>query len=312
MRFSDIFRANKSDRSVFLFFICLLILVASVMFFLGGRNSETTLSDADSSAMANGVMTDSSRSNHYPYVAPRSYRTDDGRNAELFAFDPNTADSTQLLRLGLSPWQVRSIYRYRAKGGVFRTPEDFARVYGLTRKQYNDMRPYIQISDDYAPAADFIKPQPRFEHAEAKKEYSRDTVKFPLKLKEGQTVDLVHADTAQLKKIPGIGSWWASRIVNYGKRLGGYASVAQLKEIEGFPEETLIYFRMGQPQIQKLNINTLTLSQLRRHPYINFYQAREICDYRRLKGKITDLNQLSLLKDFPPDEIARLRPYVTY
>lgn len=27
-----------------------------------------------------------------------------------FFFDPNTADSTALLRLGLSPWQVRNIY----------------------------------------------------------------------------------------------------------------------------------------------------------------------------------------------------------
>ena len=30
-----------------------------------------------------------------------------------FFFDPNTADSTALLRLGLSPWQVRNIYKYR-------------------------------------------------------------------------------------------------------------------------------------------------------------------------------------------------------
>ena len=28
---------------------------------------------------------------------------------ETFPFDPNTADSTQLLRLGLQPWQVRNI-----------------------------------------------------------------------------------------------------------------------------------------------------------------------------------------------------------
>ena len=40
------------------------------------------------------------------------------RRTELFAFDPNTADSTALLRLGLRPWQVRAIYRYRARGGV--------------------------------------------------------------------------------------------------------------------------------------------------------------------------------------------------
>ena len=137
-------------------------------------------------------------------------------------------------------------------------------------------------------------------------------MKFPLKLKEGQFINLANADTTQLKKVPGIGSWWARQIVNYGNRLGGYVTVTQLLEIDGFPDEALTYFRVDHPHTAKLNINTLTLSQLRRHPYINFYQAREICDYRRLKGKITDLSQLSLLKDFPPEEIERLRPYVTY
>ena len=51
---------------------------------------------------------------------------------ETFPFDPNTADSTSLLRLGLAPWQVRSIYRYRARHGRFHVPEDFKRVPGMT------------------------------------------------------------------------------------------------------------------------------------------------------------------------------------
>ena len=50
-----------------------------------------------------------------------------------FFFDPNTADSTALLRLGLSPWQVRNIYKYRARGGRYHRPEDFSKLYGLTK-----------------------------------------------------------------------------------------------------------------------------------------------------------------------------------
>lgn len=302
------YRSIKSDRSVQLLVLSLIVLAVAIVLFVGGRNSETPFTAADSASQ----RMDSTHSSRYPYVAPRPYRTEDGRQAELFAFDPNTADSTQLLKLGLQPWQVRNIYKYRAKGGIYRTPEDFARVYGLTRKQYDEMRPYIQISDDYAPAADFVQAKPRFSQEPKGHEYSRDTVKYPMKLHEGQTVNLATADTAQLKKVPGIGSWWARQIANYGKRLGGYVSVEQLKEIEGFPDEALQYFKISDSHIAKLNVNTLTLSQLRRHPYINFYQAREICDYRRLKGKITDISQLSLLKDFPPEEIERLRPYVTY
>ena len=56
------------------------------------------------------------------------------RHVETFPFDPNTADSSQLIRLGLQSWQVRNIYKYRARGGVYRKKEVFARLYGLTVK----------------------------------------------------------------------------------------------------------------------------------------------------------------------------------
>ena len=89
-------------------------------------------------------------------------------------------------------------------------------------------------------------------------------------------------------------------------------AVGQLQEIEGFPEEILPYFSIANPQTEKINLNTATLAQLRKHPYVNFYQAKAICDYRRLKGKLTSLSQLHLLKDFTPEAIERLRPYVAF
>ena len=112
--------------------------------------------------------------------------------------------------------------------------------------------------------------------------------------------------------MPGIGSGWARTIYNYGNYLGGYINVRQLLEIEGFPEELLSYFVIQNPNPQKIHINELTLNQLKRHPYINFYQARAITDYRRMNGKLESLNQLKLLKDFPEEAIKRLEPYVEY
>ena len=70
---------------------------------------------------------------------------------ESFPFDPNEADSTQLLRLGLTPAQVRSIYRHRAKGYVYSTPEDFARTPFMTKGQWNRLKPLIKIGDQYKP-----------------------------------------------------------------------------------------------------------------------------------------------------------------
>ena len=230
---------------------------------------------------------------------------------ERFFFDPNTADSTQLLRLGLSAWQVRSIYRYRAKGGIFRQPADFARLYGLTLKQYRELEPYIRIGADYRPAAETIAPR-HDPAAAAPIAAGRDTTKFPLKLRPGQHLALNLCDTTALKRVPGIGTYYARRVVAYRERLGGYHSVTQLLEIEGFPEEALAYLRTDGGELRRLNVNRLTLSQLRRHPYIGYYQARAIVDHRQFKGPFTDMRQLAALPEFSPQDIDRLRPYVEF
>ena len=87
---------------------------------------------------------------------------------------------------------------------------------------------------------------------------------------------------------------------------------AQLEEIDDFPLEAIPYFEVDTAHIQKLNLNQLSLSQLKRHPYINYLQARDIVDYRRLKGPLRSLDDLRLLRDFPSETIERLRPYVTF
>ena len=224
------------------------------------------------------------------------------RRAERFVFDPNTADSTALLRLGLQAWQVRNIYKYRAKGGVYRKKEDFARLYGLTVKDYRRLAPFIRISADYQPATTLLEETPQM----------RDTLRFPVKLKEDERVVLNRADTSMLRRVPGIGQYYAAEIVRYGQWLGGYVSVDQLDEIDQFPQEAKRYFVIDNPQPQRLNVNKLSLQQLRRHPYINYYQAKAIVDYRRLHGDLKSLEELSLLRDFPPEAIARLAPYVCY
>ena len=129
---------------------------------------------------------------------------------------------------------------------------------------------------------------------------------------EHKPIAINNADTTELMKIPGIGSYYARTIIRYRDKLGGFASAEQLEEIDGFPEAAISFIQIDAEHIHRLNINKLTLNQLRNHPYINFYQAKEICDYRRQRGPIKSLEELKLLKDFPPDEIERLQPYVCF
>lgn len=132
------------------------------------------------------------------------------------------------------------------------------------------------------------------------------------KIKAGEHVVLNTADTTALKTVPGIGSYFARKVVQYGQRLGGFVSVDQLDEIENFPLDAKDYLVIENAQPQKLNVNQLSLNELKKHPYINFYQAKAITDYRRLHGPIKSLQDLRLSKDFPQEAIDRLLPYVAY
>lgn len=323
MNLKSIFYLHRSDRKVLLLLLLFIVGSMGLIIFVGNQTTETSAVKSDS--ISKTKSTSFSCKEQLPIV-----ETAEGKH--LFPFDPNTATAEELQQLGLAPFQVRNIIKYRSKGGVYHSPMDFARLYGLTRKQYRALEPYITIGDDYEPASTLASVQAYIAQKEADKQAAhaayeaykaqntykpnkgndRDTLRYPLKLKVGEHINLVTADTTQLKKVPGIGSGWARAILNYGKRLGGYVAVGQLQEIEGFPEETLPYFSIANPQTEKINLNTATLAQLRKHPYVNFYQAKAICDYRRLKGKLTNLSQLHLLKDFTSEAIERLRPYVAF
>ena len=284
----------RNDRKIAIALLLLAVAFAAFFWIFGDYK-------ADPQQMAADSIFSQKKASHTK--RPVQYYATESRNTERFPFDPNTADSTQLLRLGLQPWQVRNIYKYRAHGGIYQQKEDFARLYGLTVKQYRELEPYIRISNDYQPASTLVGERPRTE---------RDTLRYPVKIQADEHVVLNTADTTQLKKVPGIGSYYASEIIRHGQRLGGFVSVDQLDEIEDFPKDAKKYFVIVDAQPKRLKINRLTLQQLRRHPYINFYMAKAIIDYRRLRGDIKSLNELRLSKDFPDEVIQRLEPYIEY
>ena len=306
---------NRNDRRVAIAAVCVGVL-ALVGIWIGGDNPPTsTQGDEETRNSSYSRESRLSRGSSGSRDSSNSYYAVESRPVERFPFDPNTADSMQLLRLGLQPWQVRNIYKYRAKGGIYRQKEDFAKLYGLTVKQYRELEPYIQISSDYQPAAMLVggARESRDSRNSSDTRESRDSsLHYPVKIKENEHVVLNTADTTQLRTVPGIGAYYAKEIVRHGQWLGGYVSVDQLDEIEGFPQESKKYFVIQGASPKKLNVNKLNLQQLRKHPYINYYQAKTILDYRRLHGKITSLDDLRLSKDFPPEAIRRLEPYVEF
>ena len=123
-------------------------------------------------------------------------------------FEPNTACWGTLRSVGLSAFIARNVVKYRERGGVFRTPESFSRMYGLKPEQYEELKPYIRIHER------FVLPW-RDTSLREEPVLSRDSLPYGVigKYPEGTVVNLNEADTAALKRVPGIGSGLARMIV---------------------------------------------------------------------------------------------------
>lgn len=119
------------------------------------------------------------------------------RRVESFSFNPNTAGMEEFRRLGFSEKQAQAILNYREKGGRFRRRQDFARSFAVSDSVYARLEPFIDI---------------------------------PL-------LDINQADSAAFDALPGIGPWYASKMVEYREKIGGYTSTEQLMDIERFDSE---------------------------------------------------------------------------
>lgn len=339
MKLKEFFYMPRTDRRSFMCLAVLLLVVAVSMMILSCPSASNDVAKAD-----NGDSIANAEQGAVSSFTPNAdRRTDDNiteRKVETFCFDPNTADSVTFFRLGLQRWLVRNILRYRARGGVFQRKEDFGRVYGLTAGQYHRLAPYIRIAPEFRPAAELEEVQRRY-YADGR-QYRRyasegdahgrsespgssshvgagsaeaaayDESRYGHKLSKGEHISINVSDTTALKRVPGIGSYYARQVVRLRERLGGIASTSQLLEIENFPKEALQYIHIDGSNVRRLNVNRLTLQQLKRHPYINYYQARAITDYRRLHGEITSIDQLGRMKEFKPADLQRLAPYLEF
>ena len=164
------------------------------------------------------------------------------RPVETFRFNPNTASLEDLMRLGFSEKQAQSILNYRAKGGRYRRPSDFAKSFVVADSVFDRLEPYIDI--------------PR--------------------------VDINKADSAAFETLPGIGPYFAAKMVSYRTSLRGYSTPEQLMDIYHFDREKYEGLKdlISCSKPTPYPIWTLPEADLARHPYISRDEAHSIVLYR--------------------------------
>ena len=223
---------------------------------------------------------------------------------KLFYFDPNQITQEQFQQLGLKEFIAKRIINYRAKGGHFKKKEDILKIYDFPKKLYVELEPYIQIKKN-----ENQKLLSEFENKNQEKKFEKKAIQ---KL---TNFDLNTADTTKLKLINGIGTGYAKRIVKYRDALGGFYDSNQVREVYGLPPATsdeLLKYAFIKAVVKKINVNSATINDLDKHPYISYKLASLIVNYRTQHGNFKSVEDLNHIKALDKDILSKFAPYLEF
>ncbi len=209
-----------------------------------------------------------------PLPAHQGADTQIPESSDLFTFDPNTASDEELKSLGFTEKNVLSLRKYQSKGGKLRKPADLLKLYGLSDELKQTLLPFVVIATPHLPG-----------------DSTRSKTQKPAKV-----VELNKADSSELVALYRIGPATAGRIVEYRNKLGGFLKMEQLTELWGFDED-ILYDLEGRisldPTVARIfDLNTVTLEELKTHPYFKYKLSHAIVNYRQHHGPFKQMEEL--------------------
>lgn len=224
--------------------------------------------------------------------SPRGYSPKFNRPAA--AFNPNGLPQAEWERLGLSVAQAQSIKRFEEKGGRFYRKEDLKKLYVISEEFYAHIEPFLQFPEQRGTGFSEEKGSNRTEPAEK--------------------VDINRADSTQLALLPGISPKMARRMLKVRETFGGFHSVEQLKDFNGFYapqyEKLLARAYAGPVSIKPLNLNYCTFKELMAVPGLNYEMAKAILNHRERNGFFKKADDLATLNLAEPGLYAKIAPYL--
>ena len=129
-------------------------------------------------------------------------------------------------------------------------------------------------------------------------------------------IELNSADTSDLQLLRGIGPVFANRIAKYRSLLGGFTNKEQLMEVYGMDDERYNMIAglitVDQSLVDKIDINNATLNDIKRHPYLDYYQAKAIVNYRQRGNRIENIEDLLKINLIDSTTAKKIQNYIQF
>ena len=206
----------------------------------------------------------------------------------VYQYNPNYLTDYRAYTLGLPPEAFDKLLRYRQTNSYVNTPKQFQEVTKLSDSLMEKLLPQLK----------FLKP------------LYKSKTKNRIVLKK----DINKASASDFQEVSGIGAVLSERIVKYRSYLSGFSVLEQCYEVYGL--DSLVVQRLWErfeiqslPEIERLDLTTVSLQELEQIPYLNRADARKIIAHRT-KNKGISTVTLSELFVNSPNKLQRIKLYL--
>ena len=303
------FRFNRQERSG-IFFLLLIIVSLQVGYYFFHHFCRDTKQDS--------LTVDDDMQSQIDVLKQAALQKD---SIKTYPFNPNFITDYKGYAMGMSVEEIDRLHAFRKQNKFANTTEEFQKVTQVSDSLLAVISPYFKFpewtktrnrtlvnsyqSNGVIRSSKYSTPK-----TNASNQGRNDIVQ------DIDTKDLNSATAEELQTIYGIGEKLSARIIKFRDKLGGFLIDDQLYDVYGLETEvvkrTLQKFRvLKKPDIQKINVNTASVSEMATLVYLQKWVAESIVDYRNINNGILSLDELKNIEGFPSDKIDRLALYLS-
>jgi competence ComEA-like helix-hairpin-helix protein len=286
------FTFSKQQRSGILLLLLFIVALLGVYWFVD-FSEEDSLDTSSAEIVALQKEMDSLRSVEL-----------ESRNPKIYPFNPNYITDFKGYTLGMTTEEIDKLHRFRKEGKWINSAADFKAVTGVSDSLLNVLSPLFKFPEWVS------NPKPKQDYKDFKSEKGFSEKSF------AQKIDLNKATEEQLQQVSGIGEALSKRIIAYREKLGGFSNDIQLYGVYGLDaavvQRTLNLFTVKTPKnISTINVNTATASDISTVPGVSFEMAKKIWEYRRLREKISSIQELEKIEGMTERKLQLIQLYLS-